>query len=102
MTRDALEPICMEMIAYAGEGKVKVFEALECYKRDDKDGARAKLAEAEEFVIKAHEVQFRQLMGPQSEGEEIPFDMLLLHGMDLVAGAASMLEVFNCLLADPK
>ncbi|MGM9549633.1 MAG: PTS lactose/cellobiose transporter subunit IIA [Faecousia sp.] len=83
MTMDELSNACMEMICNAGEGRSKVYEALNDVIAENYQAADAKLLEAQALLAEAHKVQFEQLMAPQLNGTEIPFSMLLLHAMDI-------------------
>lgn len=83
MTMDELSNACMEMICNAGEGRSKVYEALNDVLKEDYASADAKLLEAQDLLAEAHRVQFEQLMAPQLNGTEIPFSLLLLHAMDI-------------------
>ena len=89
MSVEELNEICMEMIANAGEGRAKVYEALESYHNKEWDSALTSLDEAQEHLAEAHKIQFERLMSPQSGGTEIPFSMLLLHAMDMAMAATS-------------
>lgn len=89
MTIAQLESSCMEMIALAGEGRAKVFEALDALLAGDRAKSLQILEEAEELLGQAHQIQFLQLMKPQAEGETIPFHLLLIHAMDLLMTSAS-------------
>lgn len=89
MTMEELNAICMEMICNAGEGRSKVFEALDSVNQADYDTAARQLDEAQELLAEAHKIQFEQLMGPQNSGTEIPFSMLLLHAMDMTMVSTS-------------
>jgi cellobiose-specific phosphotransferase system component IIA len=89
MSQDELMTICMEMISNAGEGRGMVHEALELALKKDYAAAGQRLDEAEKFLAEAHRMQFEKLMGPQKNNVTIPFDMLLLHAMDLLMVATS-------------
>lgn len=88
MTMEELNGICMEMISNAGEGRSKVFEALDSVNKGDYKTAAARLDEAQALLAEAHKIQFEQLMGPQNSGTEIPFSMLL-HAMDMTMVSTS-------------
>lgn len=79
-----LELICMEMISATGEGRGKLFEAIDAYKSKDYSQCRKLMEEAEDLLNQAHQVQFQKLMKPQANGEEIQFSILLIHAMDLL------------------
>lgn len=79
----------MEMISNTGTGRNIVYEAINLFVDDKFEDCINKLHEAEEYIGKAHKIQFEKIMAKQFSGEEIPFNMLLLHAMDitLVANA---------------
>jgi cellobiose-specific phosphotransferase system component IIA len=89
MSQEELMKICMEMISNAGEGRGIVQEALDLVLKKDYTAAGQRLDEAESFLAEAHRIQFEELMGPQKNGVTVPFDMLLLHAMDLLMVATS-------------
>jgi cellobiose-specific phosphotransferase system component IIA len=106
MPHEQLMMVCMEMISNAGEGRGFVHEALELTLREDYAGADAKLDEAESYLAEAHRIQFEELMGQQKKGTAIPFDMLLLHAMDLLMVTTSerdmLRKVVQARLAGPS
>ncbi|EOS68561.1 hypothetical protein C818_03368 [Lachnospiraceae bacterium MD308] len=102
MTMEELNNICMEMICNAGEGRAKVFEALEEINNEDYDAAQKKLAEAQELLAEAHRIQFEKLMSPQNAGEEIPVSMLLMHAMDMTMVATSEHDMLQGVVSGRK
>lgn len=84
MNIDELSMICMNLISNAGEGRNYIYEALELALAEDYSGAESKIIEAEKYLSEAHRIQFEELMSLQARGEEIPFNLLLLHAMDLL------------------
>lgn len=98
MSLEELSEYCMLMISYAGEGRTLVFEATNQYVRENYNDALSKLTEAEESLNKAHEIQWGKLMAAQMQGETIPFNMLLLHAMDLLMTATSEHDLLKVLI----
>ena len=95
MKNSELEKICMSMIAYAGEGKAKLFEAMDYYDNGEKEKSKELLDQAEKYLRKGHEIQFIELMAEQAKGKEIPFNLLLIHGMDILADISMEAELFK-------
>lgn len=95
MNLSELEKVCMEMIGSAGEGKAKLFEAMDAYDAGNVEQSKKLLEEANKHIGRAHEIQFMELMAKQSSGEEIPFNLLLIHAMDILANAAMQMELIN-------
>jgi len=88
-----IESICMEMISTAGEGRSKVFEAIDAYKAGEYEKCRELITESEDLLNKAHNIQFLKLMKPQANGEQIPFNILLIHAMDLLMVSSSEKDI---------
>ena len=99
MTVDELCEHCMLMISHAGEGRSHVFEATRLFIQEKYQDALDKLHEAEYELNQAHEIQFGKLMAAQMQGEELPFNMLMLHAMDLLMVATSEHDLLNVLIA---
>lgn len=84
LDQNELTQECMEMIAYAGEGRALTYEALELCLKEEWNAALDKIVKAEKHLSDAHQIQFEKLMARQARGDEIPCNMLLLHAMDLL------------------
>lgn len=95
MEREELVGICMEMISFSGEGRSKVHEARVEFSKKNYENVRSLLEEAEELLGEAHKAQFSKLMVPQNQGQTIPFDLLLLHAMDLLMVATSEYDILK-------
>lgn len=83
MTNEELTSICMEMISNTGMGRNLTYEAIELFVNNKFEECIAKLNEAEEYIGEAHKLQFEKIMSKQFNGDSIPFNMLLLHAMDI-------------------
>jgi cellobiose-specific phosphotransferase system component IIA len=78
------ESVCMEIISCAGEGRSKLLEAVDAFKAGEKEKAETLCQEADALLLKAHNIQFTELMKPQAAGEDVEINLLLLHAMDLL------------------
>ena len=83
MTNEELTSICMEMISNTGIGRNLTYEAIELFVNNKFEECIAKLNEAEKYIGEAHKLQFEKIMSKQFNGDSIPFNMLLLHAMDI-------------------
>lgn len=90
-----LERICMEMIGYAGEGKAQLNESMNLFDEGNLTKSKELLEQAEKNLNLAHEIQFKKLMAKQSDGEKIPFHLLLIHAMDILADSTVQLDMFK-------
>lgn len=84
LTEEDLELICMEVISNAGEGRAHVYSALDLYLKGEYKSAMDELGTADGYLQAAHDAQFQKLMKHQINGGELPFHVLILHGMDLL------------------
>lgn len=97
-----MERICMDMISTAGEGRSRVFDAIDAYKVGDRGRCVELIAEAEDLLNKAHDIQFLQVMKPAASGERIPLDLLLIHAMDLLMVTSSEKDIVKRFIGTGK
>lgn len=92
MTREELkqkmEEIDFRIIAAVGTARSMYIEALECAKQGDFEEAHAKIAEADTIYAGGHEAH-QDILKLQGEGEDLPFDLLLVHAEDQMMSAES-------------
>lgn len=93
-----IEEICMEIISSAGEGRAKIHEAIDYFLEGKYIESKEVLSEAEKLLTHAHNTQFLRLIKPQAEGQKIPFNILLIHAMDLLMVSTSEKDIFNKIL----
>ncbi len=90
MTREELkakmEEIDFRIIASVGTARSIYIEALGCAKEGAFEEAHAKIAEADAIYAGGHEAH-QDLLQLQGEGEEMPFDLLLVHAEDQMMSA---------------
>ena len=85
------EQTLFTFILHAGNARSKAKEAAELAGAGDFDGALAALAEADAEQLKAHEVN-ANIIRLEAGGGSVPFSVLLLHAMDLLALAWSEVD----------
>jgi len=98
------EDIAFEMIVRAGEGRAKVYEAIRYFGEGDEAGYRRALAEAEEKLVQAHDVQTRYmqdsaLAGATDGGRGPAPGFLLVHAQDILMAATTEKELAAALIA---
>src|SRR5699024_12624812 len=90
------EPVNLEaimgLIMYGGDAKGKAIEAIEAAKEYDVETAEAKIAEASESLVTAHQSQTR-LLTNEAQGEAREVSLLLIHGQDQVRNAITCSEL---------
>ena len=81
---EEMEMICFQLIANSGAAKSAYLEALELAKSGQKQAAQAKLGEAEECFVLAHQVH-SELIQKEASGQQTPVSLLLMHAEDQMA-----------------
>lgn len=76
-----METVAMTIIANAGDGKAKAFEALEAASKGDFEKAKKLLKEGTETSNVAHNTQ-TDLLCAEANGDEIDLNILLIHSQD--------------------
>ena len=95
LTRKDIEEICMKLISYAGEGRALVYDAIQSFQEDDCESCGKKIEEAEKFLVEAHKIQFEKILTPQAKGIDIPFNVLIVHAMDLLMVSTAEKDVIK-------
>lgn len=76
-----INSIAMKVIMDAGDGRVKIDEALAALAIGDLSGAEVLLKEAEAFLVKAHNAQ-TEVIQNQVGGENTEYSLLFVHAQD--------------------
>ena len=84
--KEKMEEIDFRIIASVGTARSMYIEALECAKQGNFKEAHAKIAEADTIYAGGHDAH-QDLLQLQGEGEEMPFDLLLVHAEDQMMSA---------------
>jgi len=77
------EQTLFTVILHAGNSRSFAKEAAELAAEGDFEKAEAKLAEANDEQVKAHEVEAK-IIRMEAQGEQVPFSILLVHALDLL------------------
>jgi len=98
-----INSIAMSVILNAGDGRVKIDQALEKMAIFEFDKAEVLLAEAEKYIVKAHNAQ-TEVIQSQVSGEDMEYSLLFIHSQDTVMTittelrmAQKMLPIFKAL-----
>lgn len=81
MTKDELTMLGFEIVAYAGDARSKLLEALNLAQAGDYDQAEGLVEEANACILEAHKAQ-TELLAKEATGEELAFSVTLMHGQD--------------------
>ena len=77
MNRDEVQLLGFEIVAYAGDARSKLLEALNAAK----DSEFELVEEANECIANAHKAQ-TNLLAQEAKGEDIAYSITMIHGQD--------------------
>lgn len=83
---EGLELTCFQIISAVGTARSLYIEAIQDAKEGKFDDAKAKIKEGEEVFVEGHKVH-AELVQKEANGEEIKFQLLLLHAEDQLMSA---------------
>ncbi|CUP89678.1 PTS lactose/cellobiose transporter subunit IIA [Clostridium baratii] len=81
MTKQELEFITLEIVAYAGDARSKYIQALDFANEGNFDEAEKLIKEASEFIDEAHKTQTKMIQ-MEASGESVDMSFLLAHAQD--------------------
>ena len=81
MNREEVAFLGFEIVAYAGDARSKLLEALKAAEKGDFDKADALVEEANACIADAHHAQ-TSLLTKEAAGEDIAYSITMIHGQD--------------------
>ena len=81
MKKEDVVMISFEIVAYAGEARSKLLEALNLAQKGVYDKAEVLIREAETAIIESHKVQ-TEMIAKDAEGENLELGVIMIHGQD--------------------
>ena len=81
MNREEVTLLGFEIVAYAGDARSKLLEALKAAEAGDFAKAEALVEEAAGCIAEAHKAQ-TSMLAQEATGEEIPYSITMMHGQD--------------------
>ncbi|MDF7669292.1 PTS lactose/cellobiose transporter subunit IIA [Lactobacillus sp. ESL0703] len=82
----------MGLIANGGNAKSLAFEAIRAAKKGDIDTARAKLKEADDSLLQAHNSQ-TDMLTKEAQGEHTQVTLLVVHSQDHLMNAITFRDL---------
>ena len=92
-----INSIAMEVIMDAGDGRVKIDEALAALALGDLSGAGTLLKDAENLLVKAHNAQ-TEVIQNQVSGEDMEYSLLFVHAQDTLMTITTELRMTQNLI----
>lgn len=81
MTKEELQMLGFEIVAYAGDARSKLLESLNAAQAGDYAKAEALIQDANVCIIEAHKSQ-TELLAKEANGDDLAFSVTLMHGQD--------------------
>ena len=78
-----INAVAIQVVMNAGDGRMKIDEALAAMAEGDLAQAEALLKEAEELIVKAHNAQ-TEVIQSQVAGESMEYSLLFIHAQDTI------------------
>lgn len=81
MDRQEIAMLGFEIVAYAGDARSKLMDALKSAQAGDFDKAEDLIDQANEYILKAHKAQ-TDLLVKEASNDDLEFSITLVHGQD--------------------
>ncbi|UBH12615.1 PTS lactose/cellobiose transporter subunit IIA [Macrococcus armenti] len=81
MNREETTMLGFEIVAYAGDARSKLLQALNAAKNGEFDKAEQLVEEADKCIVDAHNAQ-TSLLTKEASGEDIAYSVTMMHGQD--------------------
>ncbi len=81
MNREEVTAIGFEIVAYSGDARTKLLEAVKCAKAGDFEGSRALVVEAQECLNDAHNAQ-TSMLSAEAAGDHADLGLIMVHAQD--------------------
>lgn len=92
MEHVADEQTIMNLIMAGGNAKSSAFEAIYAAKKGDQETAKAKLKEADEFMVAAHNAQ-TDMLTQEAQGNHVQVSLLMVHAQDHIMNAITFRDL---------
>lgn len=97
MNKEEVTMIGFEIVAYAGEARSKLIEALKLAKQGDFDKTDAVIKEAEESLADAHRAQ-TEMLAKEASGEDLELGFIMIHGQDHLMTTILLKDIIHDLI----
>lgn len=87
------EKVAFDIIASAGDAKAELDKALKFAHEGNFSEAKNQLDRANVHLLKAHELQTKELLTREANGEKLEFNVLISHAQDYLMTTYTLKEV---------
>ena len=81
MTKEDVTMIGFEIVAYAGDARTKLLNALQKAQNGEFEESEKLIQEAEECLLQAHKAQ-TEMIQKEAGGEDVELGFIMVHGQD--------------------
>lgn len=81
MTKEDVTMIGFEIVAYAGDARTKLLNALQKAQNGEFEETEKLIQEAEECLLQAHKAQ-TEMIQKEAGGEDLELGFIMVHGQD--------------------
>lgn len=81
MNREEVTLLGFEIVAYAGDARSKLLEALNSAQAGEFEKAETLVEEANSCIVEAHHAQ-TSLLQKEAAGEDLAYSVTMMHGQD--------------------
>lgn len=97
MTKEDVTMIGFEIVAYAGDARSKLLEALNKAQNGEFDKAENLVKEAEECLVGAHNSQ-TEILAKEAGGDDLEMSFIMVHGQDHLMTTILLKELMKHLI----
>ena len=97
MNKEEVQLLGFEIVAYAGDARSKLMEALKAAENGDFAKAESLVKEAGSCIAEAHKSQ-TTMLAQEAAGEEIPYSITMMHGQDHLMTTILLKDVIHHLI----
>ncbi len=97
MTKEDVTMIGFEIVAYAGDARTKLLNALQKAQNGEFEESEKLIQEAEECLLQAHKAQ-TEMIQKEAGGEDVELGFIMVHGQDHLMTTILLKELMKHLI----
>lgn len=97
MTKEDVTMIGFEIVAYAGDARTKLLNALQKAQNGEFEETEKLIQEAEECLLQAHKAQ-TEMIQKEAGGEDLELGFIMVHGQDHLMTTILLKELMKHLI----
>ena len=97
MTKEDVTMIGFEIVAYAGDARTKLLNALQKAQNGEFEETEKLIQEAEECLLQAHKAQ-TEMIQKEAGGEDVELGFIMVHGQDHLMTTILLKELMKHLI----